>query len=318
MSKKLFVVGNGFDCYLHGFPTKYSDFRKSILNQYRGIDKKHIGIITVPIGYEQADGGIEYDLDDIAMFIVDVLDACDDENWSDLEHYLGCEIYQVIGEQFIDNPDFEEDDQVLKMTEYNNEDDANRIRAIFGDVKSLFVDWVNTEIAGLNFDGKSKDSVKDIIAGESLFLNFNYSKTLETGYAVDTSNICHIHGVVGDKAEEIILGHGDREDCQGYYTFEILNTLSELKDSLRKDTDLQIKKHKTFFEQLNDVDKVYSYGFSFSDVDMPYIEQIKKSTEDGVTWYLDQFEWSHDGEKEKSTKNRLKTLGFKVCVENRW
>lgn len=40
---------------------------------------------------------------------------------------------------------------------------------------------------------------------ESLFLNFNYTKTLEKFYGISSANICHIHGI---QWKDIIIGHG--------------------------------------------------------------------------------------------------------------
>ena len=34
------------------------------------------------------------------------------------------------------------------------------------------------------------------------------------------------------------------------------------------------KKNRKFFEQLKDVEQVYSYGFSYGKVDLPYIKEI--------------------------------------------
>lgn len=80
----------------------------------------------------------------------------------------------------------------------------------------------------------------------SLFLNFNYTRTIEQVYGIKASDICHIHGEVSSRTEGIYFGNGDDEEFEG------------------------------FFDRLSKVNKIYSYGFSFSEVDMPYIEEIAK------------------------------------------
>ena len=46
-----------------------------------------------------------------------------------------------------------------------------------------------------------------LIIQDSIFINFNYTKTLENLYGINQSNILHIHGCI-DKYEDLILGHG--------------------------------------------------------------------------------------------------------------
>lgn len=49
-------------------------------------------------------------------------------------------------------------------------------------------------------------------AETALFMNFNYTKTLEDVYGIPASDILHIHGVVAEDkkadVDEIIVGHG--------------------------------------------------------------------------------------------------------------
>ena len=62
----------------------------------------------------------------------------------------------------------------------------------------------------------------------------------------------------------------------------------------------------------SNITKVCSYGFSFSEVDLPYINKIINSVK-VKKWYLDRF--SYDNEKElRRIKQVLKRLGFKGKV----
>lgn len=61
---KLFVIGNGFDCYLHGLPTKYSDFRKYLLNRFPDAESFN----TIPDGTQMPKGEIVYDEEEVAGY----------------------------------------------------------------------------------------------------------------------------------------------------------------------------------------------------------------------------------------------------------
>ena len=61
--------------------------------------------------------------------------------------------------------------------------------------------------------------------------------------------------------------------------------------------------------------EIYSFGFSFSDVDQPYIDKIAKTVQiENTNWYLVSYAWNNN------LKHRtfLESLGFKVLLEYRW
>ena len=70
-----------------------------------------------------------------------------------------------------------------------------------------------------------------------------------------------------------------------------LATLSSLESimSLKKDVEGCIEKNKRFFNEILDVQRIYVYGFSFSPIDMPYLEKIirrtKRETHWVISWY---------------------------------
>lgn len=47
-------------------------------------------------------------------------------------------------------------------------------------------------------------------------------------------------------------------------------------DRVKKDTEHAMERHSVFFSKLSDVKEIYSYGFSFSEVDMVYIDRISR------------------------------------------
>ena len=84
--------------------------------------------------------------------------------------------------------------------------------------------------------------------------------------------------------------------------------LSNIHYMLKKDTDKAILQHKDFFDLLDfGIERIYSHGFSFGKVDLPYIEKICECLPTkNITWYLNDF----DIERHESYKQILKDAGF--------
>jgi hypothetical protein len=125
------------------------------------------------------------------------------------------------------------------------------------------------------------------------FLTFNYTRTLERVYGVPESNICHIHGVSNNAKNlndttsgDLIFGHG-----QEVFDTNVTNIPNTAYNINKKPVNRCIIKNQLFFEKLAGVTNIYSYGFSFGDVDMPYIKKICHSIGDtsNVTWYFNDY-----------------------------
>ena len=148
----------------------------------------------------------------------------------------------------------------------------------------------------------------------SIFLTFNYTKTLEDIYEIDAKRVYHIHGVIDDK-DSMVVGHGLGEEelndmlkCHEPRIGEVWNkklnmltriqlvtpkhkdlaTLSSLESivSLKKDVEGCIEKNQQFFNDILDVERIYVYGFSFSSIDMPYLEKIIRRTKPETHWVI--------------------------------
>ena len=67
-----------------------------------------------------------------------------------------------------------------------------------------------------------------------------------------------------------------------------LATLRSLESlmSLKKDVEGCIEKNKRFFDEILDVQRIYVYGFSFSPIDMPYLEKIIRRTKPETHWVI--------------------------------
>jgi hypothetical protein len=303
----LFVIGNGFDMHLHHLPTSYSDFRDFLIEKYPGCDEYDD---LIPVSRLMPDGSEKYNIDDVAGYITRILDDCKGGDWKNLESYLGNEVFDSFLND-LDYVDMDTSDKETYQAAQRNEELSEHIKLVFVKAKSLFCDWVRERLGALDFTGKHNDIAASVLAEGDKFLNFNYTKTLETLYGI--SNICHIHGVVGDPEEDIFFGHGDVDDIPE--SMESLGAdwnLNELKIDLRKNTEAALHKHWDFFEGLHGVRSIHSFGFSFSPVDMVYIQEIARRAK-GVTWYLDEYANGHT-----ESRSILKRLGFKVEVEHRW
>lgn len=294
--KKLFIIGNGFDIS-HGLPTRYCDFQKYLKKEYPEASED---IFTVPEPFFMPDGEEKYNDNEVVGFLLRVITEAEgnDGNWCDLEKTLG----ELNFDDFFCNY-FEEDENEWHNV-YRNEDIAASINGATKLIKRYFSDWVNT----ISICGSPKPKFNNLINPETdLFLNFNYTETLEKIY--NAKNVYHIHGKQGG---ELIFGHGNDIDYYDDYMAKNIGSelyLSELQWSLRKDTEkaLDSDEIKPLFNDLHLVEEIYSYGFSYSDVDMVYIKKICQSvSSDSIVWYLH----SYDNSKADIVKSKIRTCGF--------
>ena len=304
---KLFIIGNGFDL-AHGMKTRYSDFRDYLIDEY-DVDENLINTVgyDIPTPHDLPDGGEEYD-DTIAVAaIVKTLDNTEGSQWKDVEKSLG----ELNFGEFLDdwaemyNSD---DDNAFRDNMFRNEDNARNLCGALSLIEGYFQDWVRT----IKVSNILMPDFKELISPENdLFLNFNYTKTLEKLY--NAQSVCHIHGT---QDKDIYFGHGNDEDKTDYYQsnwFGAESELNQLQYSLRKDTKEAYDKNALFFNKIEETAKegnfeIYSFGFSFSEVDTIYLREIFRmiDTKD-VVFHLNDFERK---EQQDEYINVLKDCGF--------
>jgi hypothetical protein len=143
------------------------------------------------------------------------------------------------------------------------------------------------------------------------FFTFNYTQTLEHIYDIPENNICHIHGTSqgtknlnGLASEELIFGHG-RES----FETDVTNIINTAYNITKKPVNQCIENNRSFFEKLGYISNIYSYGFSFGDVDMPYIEKICHSIRNttNITWHFNDFKIN---ECRKLYEEKIRDAGF--------
>ena len=88
-----------------------------------------------------------------------------------------------------------------------------------------------------------------------------------------------------------------------------------LAEKLKKNTSQVIANNISRFEKYAGIKRIYSSGFSFSDVDMVYIEKLcEYINPQNVTWYFN----TYDAAENSKYLDKIKKLGFDIAVENRW
>lgn len=314
--QSLYIIGNGFDCYGHNMPTQYADFRQYLISRFPDYQRNYGGTLEFSV---QNDGSEVYDMNEVVGAIIRTIDDCSKPGWGNLEECLGEDFVYAIAyenEWAFEEPQFDDDDDnSIFHSVYGNEDISNSIVGAYEMLMELFADWVHNKLGGIDYHGVKKLRKRPSFK-HSLFLNFNYTRTLEQVYGIKSSDICHIHGDVYARTEDIYFGHGNDEEFEDFGEYiGITEAFSNLKRSLRKNTTKALKNSEDFFKRLSKVNKIYSYGFSFSDVDMPYIETIAKMVVPGKTrWYLNEY----DMENNKNYIETIEKFGFKLRKCKRW
>ena len=278
----LFVIGNGLDL-AHGLPTKYRNFRNFLVKEYEA--DKDISLfppeIIVGNHGEEKTNSIEL----ASLFTRLLIEANVEGDWSNFEEKLG----QLNYDEFYDHiEDFGSDDEENPwITAYRMEDVSSSLLNSIPNVQELFSEWINT--IQIESTLPQKLTFMSLCAPKNdMFLNFNYTLTLEKVYGCE--NVCHIHGKQG---AEILVGHGDDSSQAGCFDNDgfpgALCNLTDVKKTLRKDTEQALFNNRNFFESLVDVNKIYSIGFSFSSVDLIYIKEICKKTNSGTIWIFNDY-----------------------------
>lgn len=277
--QRLFVIGNGFDI-MHRLKTTYDHFRAYLT--------------------QQVQCSRNTSLSRASAFFIDFFDKhCRGTNWSDIEG----ELINIV---------FDIDDFVSQQTKGNHKNivtDDCLLRMYFEfynymcDFLELFDSWIKTiEIENVRINLAFRSLAEN---EASAFLNFNYTPVLEKIYNI--KNICYIHGKIGDK---IVFGHGGNlTPSVEYWLMDyIYGGLYRPFMRLKKEPEKYIMKNKEFFNQTTYWREIYSHGFSFSKVDMPYVFEICQKTDNSSIWYLSDYESTDVREAFKQT---IRECGFR-------
>lgn len=340
--RNLFILGNGFDVAL-GLSTQYYHFKKYLMNTYgcNPLDKTlpipHIAITKATIIpncfnegklYVKMDDGL--DLSTYAKICFSLIDDAeksyfesnsekwdpDEANWKDFEALLG-----------MINFDKKYADYNKYYGDVYSESHSQIICEAINILEShLFFEWmrkVDVRIDSDHFNGSFAKGFRKLLQFDDLAISFNYTDTLEfkdNQFNIDKYNIRHIHGmratddVQKQKTKRTVFGDNNRQliiGCKDSSKFtsarrEFAMVADDLVKNTRKIIDTNLKTFLYFVED-SGIDKVYSCGFSYSEVDKPYLEEICKSLAGKNTiWCL------YDYDKDENIRSSLtiKECGF--------
>lgn len=263
MANKLFIIGNGFDLH-HGIASKYSDFASYLEN----IDRATFDVAEEYLVPERdlwsclEERFAEVDVDQIEEYAQNFLASYGADDWSDAYHH-------------------------------DYEFEIERIcAAISSKLRRHFADWVRKIV----IPPQTVSRVR-CIDPEALFLNFNYTATLQGLYGVSGRRVLHIHGSALAPKDEIVLGHGwERQASELRSRFTQENTdvrvaggfqlIDDLLAATFKPTQDILKRNKAFFEGLSTVTEVFVLGHSLAQVDEPYFSAVLGNVNPSTEWVV--------------------------------
>ena len=292
-----FIIGNGFDL-AHDMQTSYNDFYAYLKDRFPNMD---YDFIFVPTPVTAPDGGDYVGEENVAALLCYLMDDASKDNWSDFEEALG-RINLLLCFEDLEEQYDKDGDRNLWREAYNAETRAADLSFVFPVIKELFSEW----IASVEPANIIKPVFFNMIDPENdLFITFNYTNTLESIYGC--KNVVHMHGKIG---EELIVGHNGSLDYSEKNTSVpngCFNTLQDIYDDLRKNTEEVLKNHYDELKPITNCSNIYSIGFSYSSVDLPYIETICSLINKNIVWHLNDFGGS---KKVNAFIDAIKRCGF--------
>lgn len=261
----LFILGNGFDLH-HGLPTRYTDFMAFMKQRHSKVAGDFIkGIGLYSLHYWNR-------MDQITEDIL----------WNDMESIFGSYETMEMAEEHRDwdsSPDY-------------RGPAAKQLRDILR-LPNHISDYLNKWLAGVEPFLKTvlpKPRLQALFSAPgSLYLNFNYTTTLESVYGLEP--VYHLHGRVG---ETLVMGHGQilgrvQMDPREYG----INVVNEkfVESSFRasrKNCKKIMKRLPQVFEpgNLEEVSQIFILGHSLNEIDMPYFRRIKRLCSKDVQWNI--------------------------------
>lgn len=280
--KTLYIIGNGFDLG-HGLETKYQHFALFL-------KRNNSDLFDLMVKY--------YYLTDLDE--EDQENSLRDELWGDFENKLAEMDFEELLQDFMDY-----------IESPASENFRDRDNHVFDQQVSAMIDRLTKElykefkefILEVKFQEEPQGLIR--LEGDSAFLSFNYTDTLERYYGVERKHITYIHGRAKTDGERTILGHGidpeeftdKRPTPPSGVSEEQLNEWYEEQSSgydyaydqgrgtaigyfrtAHKSTSEIITKNQPFFESIAGVEKIFVLGHSLSEVDLPYFEKVISAT----------------------------------------
>ena len=308
----LIIVGNGFDLW-QGLKTSYSHFESFYeANKINIMWDMGIEPIMLMENEEPKEYRSHFDL---LYFDLNVNEPCTD-----------VEVNESISEEsndfwnsFEDNLQFL-DDITINLYFGKELDDLNDISECcenaYAEIRRCFVDWIKS------ISIKKCNSKYNF--GNALFINFNYTDTLQKRFSVDNNQIIHIHGRAADE-QSIVFGHGNRVDDPCDIDLDMSPLFSGrslgayiiegIKYRFCKHPSIQwnclTKRLESKKTQLHDVKNVYILGHSLSKVDMYYFKKIKMLVSKDAFWHIAYYS-QNDKRRTEAFAQSIELLRYKL------
>lgn len=154
-------------------------------------------------------------------------------------------------------------------------------------------------------------------------ITFNYTDTVERVYGI--KNVLHIHGGVPSCSNvDPIMGHGNKflidsnlRKAKEYknesieWAESIHEAIANYCKSLYKDTEKIIQANDNYFSSIGEVDEIVCLGLSFGDVDIPYLERIRREVKPTAKWRV----YYYGNESHERLKSVFGILGISRSFE---
>ena len=269
MKDTLYIIGNGFDLH-HGLNTSYLNFRNYCVRNATSLWKN------------------------LSEIYGDTINR--DMWWSDFENKLGNINYTSLALSY----------NGLAMGE-------QKVQNLFkGMLPPLFGKWIK-QIR----KSPQKDTSLNIDT-ESLFFTFNYTLVLEEVYHIDENNVWHIHNSVKNP-DNIIIGH-DSDEIEIFSTYlsnksnyivspDFVDRVNRKIAQGSKNVKMIIENHKDrFFDVYSQIKHIVVMGFSFNEIDMPYIKAIIEANKNAadIDWTI----YFHSKGEDKVFIRKLLQIGI--------
>ena len=299
------IIGNGFDLY-HGLPTSYYYFACYLLSRNEEVYDDWADMYGFAKGiFHMPSEELERKIDNAGY-------------WCDFEERLGYISSDWVEDSLLDDLCLENSDAV-DLPVYR----PNHVTTIRELLNAWIRETVDTEY-NFKIVQRLLGTKRLDISDSDAFLSFNYTHTLEKIYHVH--NVLHIHGesTFDIEKNELVIGHGNdsviqkmREEIQSleqyYYEQYARNRIHEYQfeidilEDLKKPVQMCMKNLKSFLNEIPQPEAICAYGFSLSDVDMPYIKFIRDKWPN-CRW---MFSYYRDSDQKKISK-AVKSLGLEI------
>lgn len=278
---KLYIIGNGFD-KSHNLSTGYNDFHLFVRNNYTDLENLFEEYFQLKTNEEYYWSDFENDLGTF--------------NWRSF--YKEKNNIDVLDENFRPSFTYGLEDELRQETD-----------ELVDEIKEAFEKWLNQ----INLEQTDK---KIDFESNSIFLNFNYTLTLEEVYKIPSERIFHIHGDVNNTPDSLIFGHNEEleeepeidEDGDSNRTMftDAQNAAKYPFYAFQKPVNEIISTNMSFFESLRDIEEVVIWGHSLNQIDIPYFKEIIKQTKESITWKVG----FHKKEEKEMHQKKLQKLGI--------